>query len=110
MANTTRTTSDLADAPVPEEWRTLSGVLIDGWALHEPISVYIYAEGDEFVATYDDPIPVNAFGATRDDAVAQLRQEIVEHLQWLDDAGDALAPRLIRQRERLRTLVERSGE
>jgi hypothetical protein len=69
------------------------------------VPIYVYAEADEFVATYDDPIPINAFGTTPGDAIARLRVEIVEHLDWLEQAGDALSPLLVRQRERLRLIV-----
>ncbi|RIK35539.1 MAG: hypothetical protein DCC58_20370 [Chloroflexi bacterium] len=109
MADTVQVTIEGIDTPVPMEWVTISGSLDGAWELLDPISVYVYAEGDEFVATYDDPIPINAFGVTREDAIANLRTEIVEHLQWLEGADTALAPRLMRQRARLRTLVRRVG-
>ncbi|RIK39150.1 MAG: hypothetical protein DCC58_15745 [Chloroflexi bacterium] len=67
--------------------------------------VHLYAGDDALAATCADGVRINAFGITPEDVVASLCTEIVEHPQWLEAAGSALASRFVRQRVRLRLIV-----
>lgn len=89
---------------VDDDWAVLAGDLDGGHRLCMQLPARLYREGNEHVASLVD-YPINAFGATAEEAVAQLKREIVGHFLWLEDAGDKLTPRLAREREQLRLVA-----
>ncbi|RIK35537.1 MAG: hypothetical protein DCC58_20360 [Chloroflexi bacterium] len=66
--------------------------------------VHLYAGDDALAATRDGGVRINAFGMTPEAVVVSPCTEIVEHPQWLEAAGSALASRLMQQRDCQRTL------
>jgi len=84
---------------------TLEGALPGDHVLRSPVRVQVWLEGDgEYVADAID-LNVHAFGPDKDAALANLRAQIVEHLAFLNEMGDDLAPGLTADRERLRALL-----
>jgi hypothetical protein len=81
--------------------KLIDGALPDGFALHNPLAVDFWREGTEYVASAPS-IGVHAFGQSEDEAVANLRAEIVALYRRLEELGDRLAPRMVTQRDRLR--------
>ncbi len=79
----------------------IDGNLPGGFALRCPIKVEVWREGEEYVAVAPDLL-IHSFGANADEAVAQLRQDLVDQLRRLEELGDRLAPRMVAQRDRLR--------
>jgi hypothetical protein len=88
------------------EHHMLSGALSEEYVLHRPVAVHVWPEDTVFVAATDE-IDVHAFGETVDEAIANLRLEIAEHVVRLEVAGERLSPRLKRERDNLRALVQR---
>lgn len=87
--------------PVPT---VIEGALADGFALRDSVRVEVWQEGEEYVAAAPDLL-IHAFGESVDDAVANLRHEIIAHLRRLEALSDRLSPRLVAQLNQLRRLV-----
>lgn len=88
------------------EQRVLTGALSAEYALRQPLTVQVWPEDTVFVAATDE-IDVHAFGDSLDAAVEALRDAVVEHVSRLEAADDRLSPRMIRERDALRSLVQR---
>ncbi len=84
------------------------GPLPDGYELRAPVAVEVWREGGEVVADAPD-LDLHAFGTDVDAALAALGVRIVDHLTRLEELGDGLAPRMLRERDRLRALVALPG-
>lgn len=82
----------------------LDGALAAGFVLRAPLPVRVWQEGEEYVADASE-VNVHAFGPDEEGALANLRVQIVEHLAFLDEMGDNLAPGLTADRQRLRSLL-----
>jgi len=84
---------------------TIEGALPGDHALRSPVRVQVWLEVDgEYVADAVD-LNLHAFGSDEDGALTNLRAQIVEHLAFLNEMGDNLAPGLASDRERLRALL-----
>jgi hypothetical protein len=79
----------------------IQGSLPGGFELYDSVPVDVWQEGPEYVAAAPD-LDVHAFGATEDEALTNLRAQLVEQFRRLEDLGDHLAPRMVAQRDRLR--------
>ena len=66
--------------------------------------VRISGEGDEIVAEQED-FRLHAFGHNRQEAMANLRVALLEHLDELNEMGERLSPRLMADRDLLRALI-----
>lgn len=95
----------IPESTIIDRWTHLSGELVDGYALCERVRVHVYPEGDEYVASLND-VPIIAYGSTQSEALHELRREIVEYIYLLEDAGERLSPRLRRERDHLRSIVQ----
>lgn len=96
------------EVPVPEKDAAVLETLPDGYALRSPLRVSLWREGGEFVA--DSPLlDLHAFGDSTDAAVAHLGAQIVDQWLRLAELKDRLAPRMQRQRDRLRDLIVAPG-
>jgi hypothetical protein len=84
----------------------IDGSLPGGFTLRDPVDVDVWKEGAEYVAAAPSLL-IHAFGVSVDDAMANLRHEIVMQVRRLEDLGDRLAPRMVAQRDQLRRLVVR---
>ena len=82
----------------------LEGELPGGYALRGPIEVVVWPEGTEAVADAPD-LNVHAFGPDADAALANLATRVVDHFERLEEPGERLAPRMRRERDRLRALL-----
>ncbi len=83
---------------------SISGRLERGYWLREPIRVQVRLEGAEFLADVPE-LGLHAFGESPVQAILDLRAELVEQLTLLEEMGAKVAPRLARQREKLRSWV-----
>jgi hypothetical protein len=81
--------------------KLIEGALLDGFVLHDRVAIDTWQEGTEYVADAPD-LGVLAFGQSEDEAVANLRSQIVDQYRRLEDLGDRLTPRMAAQRDRLR--------
>lgn len=86
----------------------IEGELERGYVLLRPLPVHVWKEADEFVAEQED-FRVHAFGATRPQAIANLKAALVDHLTELIEMGERLSPQLKRDRDRLMTLIRRDA-
>lgn len=80
------------------------GSLPGGYGLRSPIPVSVWPESGEFVADSPD-VNIHAFGPSADEAVDNLGGQIVDQWLRLEAFGDRLAPRMSRDRDRLRALI-----
>ena len=96
--------ADVHGAPASVTAMVLDGGLPGGFSLRAPVDVAVWREGAEFVADVPD-LNLHAFGADADTALANLRARIVDQFARLDELGDRLAPRMKRERDRLRDLL-----
>lgn len=86
----------------------IDGLLPGGFALCSPVTVEVWHEGDEYVAAAPD-LSVHAFGPTTEAAIASLRQTIVDIHLLLEDDSVRLAPPIVAQRDRLRSVLIANG-
>jgi len=96
-------TADIDGAPVSVTAAVLNGALPGGYVLRTPVNVDVWREGTEIVADAPD-LNIHAFGADADTALVNLGTRIVDQLARLEELGDRLAPRMARERDRLRDL------
>lgn len=82
----------------------IEGNLSDDLALIRPIGVEIWVEDGEYVADVAD-LDLHAFGATREEAIANARQQIAVHYQRLCALGDHLSPLMMQEAARIRAVV-----
>ena len=94
------------DAAVSSSYREvyyIKGEMPGGRWLRYAVPVIVRIEHDEYVASQPQ-LDLFAFGADAMDALFGLRDEMVSHHDRLEELGEALSPRLIRQRALLRAL------
>jgi hypothetical protein len=96
------------DPITPTTIHSMKGALPGGYALRSPIPVTVWDEGADVVADAPE-LDLHAFGGDADAAVANLGVRIVEHFERLEELGDRMAPRMRRERERLRDLLITPG-
>jgi hypothetical protein len=74
-----------------EEWDQISGSLGRGFRLTASVQIHVWQEGEEYVAAAPD-FDVHAFGKRRDEAVANLRQRLIDQTIRLSQMADRLGP------------------
>ena len=79
----------------------LEGSLPGGYALRAPVRVVLWQEGAEVVADAPD-LHLHAFGNDAEAALTILGGRIVDQFTRLDEMGERLAPRMMRERDLLR--------
>ena len=82
----------------------ITGDLPDGFRLRYALPVMTRIEAGEYVAEQPQ-LNLHAFGETSIEAILSLRDEIVGHCALLEEMGDRLSVRLMRQREMLRQVL-----
>ncbi|MGH2616096.1 MAG: hypothetical protein ACRDJC_12710 [Thermomicrobiales bacterium] len=101
--------------PLPEQAETPAGeplveiLHIDGnlpgdFRLSRPLRIEVWIENDEFVADAAD-LDLHAFGATRQEALENVRSLIVEQRQRIDALRGHLSPLMQMQAVRLAAIV-----
>ena len=83
----------------------IEGKLSDELALSRPVRVEVWPENREFVADAAE-FNVHAFGAARDEAIANLRAELVEHWQRFLTLRDRLSPSMQREAKLLEAAIQ----
>ena len=82
----------------------IEGRLSDDLALSRPIGIEIWIEEGEYVADVAE-FNLHAFGATREEAVVNLRRQIAERYRRLRALGDQLSPLMKQEAARLQAIV-----
>jgi len=83
----------------------IKGELPDGRWLRYALPVVVHVEQGEYVASQPQ-LDLFAFGSDAIEAIYGLRDEIVVAHDRLEELGGALSPRLVRQRDLLRKLLD----
>lgn len=104
--------NDMVDESTPAEIRynetiRLGGQLPRGYRLCQPIDVRVWIENDEFVADSED-LRVRGFGDDPDEAVAYLKDQIVDQFLRLREHQGQLAEPMRRTLARFEALVQSS--
>lgn len=87
-----------------EELYRIQGNLGAGLYLQYQLPVRVWIEGAEFVAEQKG-LRLHAFGDSQTEAILNLREEIADHYQRLEQRGDRLSPALKKDRAILRKLL-----
>jgi hypothetical protein len=82
----------------------IEGELSGELCLSRPVRIEVWQEGGDFIADAAE-FNVHAFGTTRDEAVANLRDEIVEQRQRLLTLRDRLSPSMRRDAQLLEAAI-----
>ena len=99
----------LAEAGAYQESYYIHGDLGDGYYLREALSVLVWMESGEFVATQPH-LRLHAFGDDTFEAIINLSQVIVDHFNRLEELGDRVSPRLGYDRSVLRRLIVHNAQ
>ena len=92
------------DKAAHDEWLTLQGELTNGFALRYPLDVHVWIAGAEWAA--DAPrLNLHSYGDNRDEAIANLKAEIVDQLRLLREQDEQLSPAMADQRDLLTGLL-----
>jgi hypothetical protein len=88
----------------------IDGRLSDDLALSRPIGIEIWTEDGEYVADVAE-FNRHAFGATREEAIVNIRGQIAERYRRLRALGDQLSPLMKQEAARLQAIIlpERNG-
>lgn len=87
-----------------EEWFAIEGRLPRGYLITAPVRLHLWREGDEFVVEAPE-LEVHAFGATREEAIDNLRGRLVDRRNALAEASGRLGPGMKEIAERFSVLV-----
>lgn len=83
----------------------IEGQLSDELDLSRPVRVEVWLEGGEFVADATE-FNVHAFGATRDEAVANLRDVLVDQRRRFLSLRNHLSPSMQREAKLLEAAIK----
>jgi hypothetical protein len=95
---------DPEDEP-PAEIVHIEGKLSDDLVLTRPVRVEVWPESGEFVADVAE-LNLHAFGATPDEAIANLREALVAQRQRFLTLRDRLSPSMRRDAELLEAAIQ----
>jgi hypothetical protein len=87
-----------------ETWQLLTGQLVPGYRLREPVEIHVWREGEEYVAAAEN-LEIHAFGSDRDQAISNLRVRIVEQTLRLRKMREQLSASMVELSVRLDSLV-----
>jgi predicted RNase H-like HicB family nuclease len=86
------------------EMLSIEGGLSDDFVLRSPVQIEVWQEGGEYVADVPD-LELHAFGATREEALSNVRAAIIEQHQRFQQLQGRLSPLMQQDAARLAAIV-----